>query len=669
MSNNNQQISMFDEENLSVELQKTPNTKIDVVKLDFIGAESLTWSELFSDFDELHAITYSSGINFLYQLLSKFQSAEVIFGCEAVMSDSIQKIFAFQENLIEMIRSDLSSSKSDLLTKIDNGSVKLYVAHKQISHEKIYLLSAKDGRKRVVMGSANMSYNAFTGVQRENICYIDGDEAYNYYLDLFEEYKEDCTGDLTKKAIESSDLAENIDELPISQVVKTKQAVYIEPDKNGLEDVRFILKVDKDAERIKHAMPKKDKSGKILITPTEIVKIKRQVKRDDEKQKEVRKEHPQLVVDVVNGAVSLNGEPIDLNPTKEEVGSDVNLFLQYMDGYKAFHGDSEGMQYRYYEFANWFFCSPFMGIMRDYAIRYDQQRLPYPVFGLIYGKSKAGKTSFLETLLKAMIGQKPKISAPDFTRSTIDALKNMVQGAPIIVDDLTNIRFNQHAIETIKNDDFGFSDRKTTYPAVVISANEDVKAVSPEVIRRTVICKVEAGLTNTEVMENNTVRKVQSGLKTAFYREYLRRMIPEVQNLLEIIKDKDAERAPDILKVSSDVLFDIISENAEIVPDYIRHLSLIDYFGEEVTGKSVKKEIQRAWDTSRAYFLVNEKINELKYSASQAYEADRLLKELPETLEARKTRDWIIMNLKEAQSFFEREFKKSWIEKVKERGR
>ena len=94
---------------------------------------------------------------------------------------------------------------------------------------------------------------------------------------------------------------------------------------------------------------------------------------------------------------------------------------------------------------------------------------------------------------------------------------------------------------------------------------------------------------------------------------------------------------------------------------------MIDYFGEEVTGKSVKKEIQRAWDTNKAYFLVNEKTNELKYSASQAYEADRLLKELPETLEARKTRDWIIMNLKEAQSFFEREFKKSWLEKIREK--
>ena len=115
------------------------------------------------------------------------------------------------------------------------------------------------------------------------------------------------------------------------------------------------------------------------------------------------------------------------------------------------------MQRRYFEFANWFFCSPFMGYMRNMATHYNHNLLPYPVFGLVYGKSKAGKTSFLETLLKMMIGQKTKLSAPDFTRSTIEALKEKVKGAPIIVDDLTNTRFNQHAIETIKNDDFGFS--------------------------------------------------------------------------------------------------------------------------------------------------------------------------------------------------------------------
>lgn len=93
-----------------------------------------------------------------------------------------------------------------------------------------------------------------------------------------------------------------------------------------------------------------------------------------------------------------------------------------------------------------------------------------------------------------------------------------------------------------------------TYSAVVISAKEDVKAVSPEVIRRTVICRVEAGLTNTEVMKSNVVRTVQKEIGTAFYREYLHRMLEIILTLIESMKSDETESAPYILKYSSDVI-------------------------------------------------------------------------------------------------------------------
>ena len=300
-----------------------------------------------------------------------------------------------------------------------------------------------------------------------------------------------------------------------------------------------------------------------------------------------------------------------------------------------------------------------MGAMRDMAARYDHNRLPYPVFGLIYGQSKAGKTSFLETLLKMMIGQKPKMAAPEFTRTTIENLKKTVQGAPIIVDDLTQNRFNQHAIETIKNDDFGVGDHLVNYPAVVISANEDVKAVAPEVIRRTVICRVGAGLTNTEVMKDNSVRMVQQRIGTAFYREYLRKMLEALPELIESMKDSETEHAPDILALSSKVIFEMICEyTSEEIPVYVRELSLEDYFGEQVTGKHAKTTIINAWKTDPKAFVVLKRINELRYNAGQTYEAERLMKELPETLEARKSREWVAMNLEAARDFFGIDFKK-----------
>lgn len=303
-----------------------------------------------------------------------------------------------------------------------------------------------------------------------------------------------------------------------------------------------------------------------------------------------------------------------------------------------------------------------MASMRDMAVRYNQNLLPYPVFGLIYGQSKAGKTSFLETLLKMMIGQKTKMSAPDFTRSSIESLKRTVCGAPIIVDDLTNKRFNDHAIETIKNDEFGVADQLLYYPAVVISANEDIRSVASEISRRAVICRIEAGLTNTEVMRSSVVRTVQRKVGTAFYREYLRRMLDIIPYLVEEMRDDGTEHAPDILAHSSQVLLDIFSEFSEReLPDYIRLLTLDDYFSEKVTGKYAITMIAKAWEVRRDAFEIFEGTNELCYHAGDKWEVNSLAKELPETLEVRKTYDRIIMRLDTAREFFGIPFKKTWL--------
>lgn len=669
MSNEN--LSLFDvDESIEITMASLIDihtNKLDVVKLDYIEAETMTWQELFAGFDTLHAITYSSGISFVCQLLKQFETAEIIFGCEDVISYSFQEVMAYQSKLIERLRTSANKTKQNLIERIDDSSLHLYVARTMLSHEKIYLLSAKDGKKRVIMGSANMSHSAFGGRQRENITYVDGDRAYDWYMGCYEELRENSTDQIVKESILCADTSNNLEELPISRTIRTKKAVMIEPIESQKEEVLFALDVKNLASKLAPSVPKpakKDK-GKILLSPDVIKKVRRQIVAEQTKEKELRTEYPQLEIYTQDGRVLLNDQEVDLNPSTEDIRHDVDLFLKYMDGYNKFHGDVSGMQRRYYEFANWFFCTPFMASMRDMAIRYNQNTLPYPVFGLVYGQSKAGKTSFLETLLKMMIGQKTKLSAPEFTRSSIEGLKRTVKGAPIIVDDLTNTRFNQHAIETIKNDDFGVADHLLHYPAVVISANEDVKAVAPEIIRRTVICRVQAGLTNTEVMLSSVVRTVQKEIGTAFYREYLRRMLDEIPQLLESIKS-DEESAPDILATSSTILMTILREYHQgEIPRYARALSLDDYFSERVTGSFAIKTIVNAWRTSPSSFEVISRSNELRYNAGNVHEVDRILKELPETLEPHKSRDWLVMNLDEAQQFFGLSFKKTIWDTIK----
>ena len=650
--------SLFDIDNNGNNGAQSGN-KLDVVKMDFVEAEMMTWQELFEGFDDIKAITFSSGVNFIYKLLKMFDKAEVIFGCESVMSYGLKDIMAYQTKLIEKMREKASTSKFDLIERIENDSVRFYAANKKISHEKLYLLSSSDGRKRVITGSANMSYNAFGGVQRENICYVDGDRAYDWYLDKFEELKESSSDNITVKAIKTENLEEDIENLPISETIKIKRAMVIEESKELDEEVQFIIDTQVHSEKLAPSIPKADKKGKLIISPERIISIKRKIENQHKQERELRGENPELIINVDAATATLNDKVMDLNPDKDDIKNDVDQFIRYMGGFENFHGDVKTLQSRYFEFANWFFCTPFMASIRDAAARSNQQRLAYPVFGLLYGQSKAGKTSFLETLLLMMIGQKPKMMASEFTRKTIESIKCNVKGAPVIVDDLTQTRFSQHAIETIKTDDFGVREHMVNYPAVVISANEDVKAVSPEVIRRTVICRVEAGLTNTEVMKSSLVRQVQKRMGTAFYREYLRRMLDVVSDAIEQLKDEESTIVPDILKSSSEVIYSIISEYCDdTVPEYIRILDIEDYFGERKTGKHAFDTIREAWKHNRKSFTVDKQHNELRYNAGATWEAERLLKELPETLEARKIREWITMNLETAIEFFEIDFKK-----------
>jgi len=654
-------LSLFGTEEAVQEHISLEHTKsLDVVKMEFAGAETFSWQELFSGFDTLHAITYSSGIGFVYHLLDLFEDAEIIFGCDEVISYSLQEVMAYQCKLVERMRETAGKMKLDLVSRIDEGMLRFYVARGVLSHEKIYLLSAKDGRRRVIMGSANMSFSAFGGGQRENICYLDGDRAYDWYWDCYCQLREDSTDEIARETLLVADSGEHLEELPIARTVRVKKALVLQPVEEVKEEVRFVLDVKNLAAKFAPSLPKPDKKGKLMLSPEKLKSIRRQVVASEIQEKELQSEYPRLEIFPDEGMARLNDTVLDLAPKGEDVRKDAALFLKYMEGYEKFHGDVTGLQRRYFEFANWFFCSPFMACMRDMAVRYNQNLLPYPVFGLVYGQSKAGKTSFLETLLKMMIGQKTKISAPDFTRSSIEGLKRAVKGAPIIVDDLTNSRFTQHAIETIKNDDFGVAERLLHYPAVVISANEDVKAVAPEVIRRTVICRVQAGLTNTEVMRSSVVRTVQREVGTALYREYLRRMLEIVSDLLEDLKDDQAESAPDILAASSQVLIELFTEyTGGALPDYIRPLTLEDYFSEKVTGSYAIKTIQNAWSISRTSFEISERANELWYNAGATWEADRILKELPETLEAHKSRDWVVMNLDAAKEFFGVSFKKT----------
>lgn len=117
-------LSLFNWESAEQEQMPQNNSgNLDVVKMEFLEAETLSWKELFSGFDTLYAVTYSSSIGFVYQLLEMFRKAEIVFGCDEVISYSLQEIMAYQCKTIERLRESANKRKLDLVTRIEKGSL------------------------------------------------------------------------------------------------------------------------------------------------------------------------------------------------------------------------------------------------------------------------------------------------------------------------------------------------------------------------------------------------------------------------------------------------------------------------------------------------------------------------------------------------------------------
>lgn len=645
-------LSMFDEND--TQLSHTGELKI--MNLDYIDSEITTWEDLFTGYDRLYAVTYSSSIDFISKLLPKFKDVEIIFGFEKVLN-GMDDIMAYQQATLEELKNLYNKKEKKLLDRIDDESLRLYLMRNQVSHKKMYLLEAEDKAPRVITGSANLSNIAFSGVQLENIYVLDGDKAFNEFFNEYKEMKMDSADNISKSAIIHSD-EEDIENIPVISSVESKKLVIIEIDTNPQNTI--LLRHDYLKDKYKDIMPKPKQGGKILLDTNEIKKIKKKISDIKVQRQAIERKTPKLMVDIDNYQVVLEGVPLDLEPNPEDIEQDVNLFIKYMEGFNTFLGDTEDTINKYYAFTNWFFVSPFMSVMRRQASLHNKPITPYPVFGLVYGKSNAGKSKLLETLMTMMTGQKVLLPAKEFTQTTINGLRHEMLGFPIVIDDLNNKRFRQHGLELIKDDSY----INDNFSAIAISANEDVKAVENELSRRMIICHVNASLPKMEAMKGSLVRNTQKNIGTNFYREYLARMMKNIPFLIGELYD-DQKEAPDIFELSSRIIKEIIYEYYKgDVPAWVVELKL-DYYFETLAEQNIKDRIINMWDSNPKMFKVDKKSNLLLIDVGNYHEANRIVGELPSHIQKGTANGIITLDLNYAKDYFEQDFNISIFERLK----
>lgn len=660
------QMSLFDFAPDQMESMSNGNLK--VVKAEFVEKKNIGWIDLFTGYDELYGITFSSGIQFMEKVFDSFERVEMIFGCEGVLNDDLAAIISAQVKSVEAIVKSKSALR--IAERMRIGSIDIRVSRDTKSHEKIFILKAKDGRVRVITGSANMSASAFLGIQRENIICFDDYAAFEYYREIFADFKEKCSDSVSEKVVlalnaDEDYVRDNIQETPIIQTIKKRNVVVIEPCENGNE-AEIVADIKGLEAEIKPLIPRvKPENGKVFVTGDTIKAFKRKYDENANVKKVREKKLPKLHIDYDARSMSFNGKELLLSPDIVQVKKDISCLVNFIESLSSFHGDYKKSQRDYYRFLNWYFCSPFMPYLRYIGSKNEYGVIPFPVVGILYGDSNGGKSTFINLLSKLMSGVKVTAnSSNDFTGTNISNLKSACEGLPINIDDLAKAQYDAHFEKVIKDDNWGILEHFINYPAVVISTNK-LASLKPDISKRVVTCRIDIKIDKESGAYNS--KRINESMKqatNALYCEYVRRMFGVISDMENAMSEGEEAYFPDVFRVSSIVLKDIFQECCDEIPEFVNELSYSDYFGDLAIGKHAIEQIKTAWQTEPKMFKVDKKKNTLIYTypeGGRLYELRYLQEELPPALESLVTSRSLVMKLDVAMEVFGEKFKRGLL--------
>ena len=565
----------------------TRSDRLNVVYSQATNVGEFQRDQLFGGFERMRALTYTSSIPMIVSLIQDFdyEKFECVFGHGGILSRDATAILSFQSVVDEKLNRQfvaVSGNSSDRLKSIYDknaqGDLRFFVVKDAIAHAKIYLLE-DDERRRVIVGSANLSETAFSGRQAETLVVFDNDEtAWDHFVSQYESVKAVSTSDIPLR--EKPLLAEKspIQETPALKDVSQTEApvdLYV-PSENQLEaefnppsimsQVERVIKIRRPA--LSELRP--DKRGIVNITANKIS----EVIRISTSNKPVEEASLWLTYDGSRFIFSDDDMPLDAEP--DDIRTDIAAWIEFFSNYEnGFVGDVPRLQHDYFTFMCWFFFSPLMCDLRNKMIGQNRYSFDHPTFAVLYGESNCGKSVLLRTLMESMFSSYKFIETSYFTRTYLRGLQEQFKRFPVVCDDVTRDRFNRHAPEIIKDE----SVPSAEYPCFALSMNADTRNFQPEIVKRCLMIYTRTSLPgdNTEARRRlqESVTDISDRMSTALYREYLRRAVERLDAV-----DSGEHQAEDVLKLSSSILCELFKEykpRDTRLPDWCKPMSLDDY--------------------------------------------------------------------------------------------
>ena len=542
---------------------------------------------LFGGFSSLRALTYTPSIPMILNLLKNFdyEDFECIFGHNGILPREAANVLAFQSVVDEKLNAGFvgirglpEERRKVVYDRAAKGTARFYVVKDAIAHAKIYLLE-REGFRRVIVGSANLSETAFSGRQAETLVAFDNDDAaWEHYSRQYAAVRDVATNRLTlrEKPIPAEILP--LEETPAIKEVETKEqgvAIYVPAEQE--DEVEYSI--PRVLATVEHIRPSRqqalagerpDRSGNLRLVPRlvrEMIRISK-ARQDDG--------GPKTFLSYNGRNFNLSGNELSLNTAPEDVNSDVEAWLEFFGNYEnGFVGDVPRLQRDYFTFMCWFYFSPLMCDLRNAALRQNRFSFDQPMFAVLYGESNCGKSSLIETLMASMFSHPRIVETRFFTPGNLRGLQETYRRFPVVFDDVTRDRFNRYAPEIIKDETIPYSE----YPCFALSMNAETRAFPDEIIKRCLMIYTRTSLPGNDPSSRRRLQRsvadIRDRMTTALYCEYLGR----VHRQLESTPPSDLEGL-DALEFSSTELCRIFQENLSTgarLPDWCAPMTLDEY--------------------------------------------------------------------------------------------
>lgn len=582
--------------------------------------------DLFSGFDEIRAITFSYDIKFIDKIMKMFDYGEIIFGGRFMVrrDDDLHKLVGDAYVLAEAMvlsesAADALRGQKDLVERMSKNELFVRSPKLLVDHRKIYLLRSDDGRTRVIKGSANMTHAAWSGNQMEAYEVDDSAEGYQAYLNDFETAW-DLSCEIAEDVVASQKTNKAEKDIPIiKEAIATRQAIVLEDKTRGEESydkIRYTVEVEnlaKKAKALLDGIKPETKNGKVEFRPEKLKRITKNGKvlaRKRIRLEERILSYPKLRINYDRKEVFIDDEKLNLNPKSDEVKKDIAILFDAMDNYrKDFIGDTARVQENHYKLLNILFSSPFNAKLRCVAYSQNIPTASLPLYTLITSTgSNTGKTFMTKLILKFMSGKDLDVfDTKTIPTKDINGIIQEYKGMPIFVDEIDQTYYSR-LTTNIKNSPLCEKSQLDEEPMFIFAGNRLRNPEEPERKRMPFLSYDTNIKSDIDHMAYQAMgRKIQEQAGNGLYREYLRRMLDEVNSLIDFMFENDNKEDgfyPDITKISSKILIEIFRDYGYELPDYVREFNWNDDFSYH--AKYISEEailgIKKMWEISPKNF-------------------------------------------------------------------